>query len=440
MSLLSRASSILSWPLPFENSLLESQFQSELRSKSNKFHLVAGLAGTAGHFYFFALWAITRDHWTTNHQLWRLVALSLSLGLVLMFFSSTMQNMRHRGPLGPLVVMVSLMVLSQTQTNDMLVPRSPSIFAMCCLIFVFLSCPLWGQSRRVNLVYLAFVVTTWVGNFYDQPLFPEYLKREFIFILLACIASYQIALQIEKYDRQLFTQRLEIEQAKHSAETANRSKSFFLAAVSHDLRQPLTALSLWTERIPGLRDDTLRTQVGSEMSQSVNALRQMLDSLLDLSKLDAKAIQVDLQAVDLPLLLTSIAAEYQDRAQAKGITLEVQAAAPDLIAHSDPVQLARIVRNLCHNAVTYTQKGGVILTCALHGEGEIEISVSDTGIGIPLDQQARIFDEYYQVNNPGRDKTKGLGLGLSILAFRSEPSKGTHFSVFCASERGRKSQ
>ena len=225
--------------------------------------------------------------------------------------------------------------------------------------------------------------------------------------------------------------------AKNEADRANLAKSKFLAATSHDLRQPVQSLVLFqaalTERLAGHPVSPLLEVMG----QALSGLRMLLDSLLDVSKLDAGLIVP--QPVDMPLmvLLERLGAEYLPQAVAKQLRLRV--VGTNAVVRSDPVLLERILRNLVENALRYTEHGGVLLGCRRHGD-RLRIAVVDSGIGIDPERQGDIFEEFIQVGNPERDRAKGLGLGLAVvrrlvrllgheLKVRSRPGHGSTFSV-----------
>jgi signal transduction histidine kinase/CheY-like chemotaxis protein len=225
--------------------------------------------------------------------------------------------------------------------------------------------------------------------------------------------------------------------ARQEAEAANRSKTQFFAAASHDLRQPLHAMGLFagalSERI---KDPEVLNVVGS-INQSVAALEGLFNELLDISKIDSGVTQPTLESFPIQRLLDRLKDEFAAECAAKGLAFRI--ASSRVIIHSDPVLLERIVRNLLANALRYTNTGEVAVTAERAGD-VLRLEVHDTGVGIPADQQEKIFEEFYQLANPERSSRKGLGLGLSIvrrltdllghpLALRSQPGHGTVFSL-----------
>ncbi len=224
---------------------------------------------------------------------------------------------------------------------------------------------------------------------------------------------------------------------KDIAESSSRAKSRFLAAASHDLRQPIHAI--------GLLADTLESQAGTpdikilskSISESVYDLTSLLEVILDISKIDAGLIQADARPFQISRLFSNIEKTYSQEAQDKKLQLRVRDS--DQIAFSDYALLERILNNLVANAIKYTETGGVLLAARKRGT-KLRIDVWDTGIGIPESSVDEVFLEYYQIGNLARAETEGLGLGLSIvkglcdalgypIRVRSVHGSGTVFSL-----------
>ncbi|PWC37518.1 ATP-binding protein [Azospirillum sp. TSO35-2] len=221
------------------------------------------------------------------------------------------------------------------------------------------------------------------------------------------------------------------------AERANAAKTHFLAAASHDLRQPVQSLVLLTSALAiRLGDHPAASLVGS-IEASMDALCRLLDAILDVSKLDAGTVSPTVQTVSLGAIFERLEGEYRLRAAEKGIAF--RSVPNSLTLCADPALLERIIRNLVENALRYTDHGRILLGCRRSAKG-LRIQVYDTGIGIPQEHLERIFHEFYQVSNPTRDRGKGLGLGLAIvdrlarlLGYRvhvaSWPGKGSCFTL-----------
>jgi len=230
----------------------------------------------------------------------------------------------------------------------------------------------------------------------------------------------------------------ETEEKSRQLELANLARSRFLAAASHDLRQPLHTLSLYSAALKlHAAPDGATGEIALHINKALASLSALVDSLLDISKLDAGAVQPEPQNVSLKTLIERIDADYRPVANSKG--LEFHVAAPELLVETDPVLLERLVRNLVDNAFKYTAAGNVAITVE-PCERNVRIGVSDTGPGIPAAERERIFEEFYQIGNPERDRVQGLGLGLAIvqrlahllgleLTLESELGRGSTFTV-----------
>jgi signal transduction histidine kinase/ActR/RegA family two-component response regulator len=229
----------------------------------------------------------------------------------------------------------------------------------------------------------------------------------------------------------------ELTAAKERAEAANVGKSKFLAAASHDLRQPLHALGLFLQTLRETELPELERRALAHARRSMDAMEGMFSSLLDVSRLDAQVVVPKLESFALQTVFERARTELEPLAAAKGLRLRT--ARTQAVVHSDPLLLERIVLNLVSNAVRHTQRGAVLLACRRAGEA-LRIEVRDSGPGIPAERHAEIFDEFTQLNNPERDRNKGLGLGLAIVSrlaqllghrvpLRSAPGAGSTFSI-----------
>jgi len=236
-----------------------------------------------------------------------------------------------------------------------------------------------------------------------------------------------------------------LRRAHAETERASRAKSRFLAAASHDLRQPLQAINLLVAALRSTATDPDSAEIVRSIEDSLQATNELLDALLDVSRLEAGALQPRPRPVYVGDLLDRLAPEFAAAAREKGIELRVVASSAAI--RSDPPLLDRILRNLVANAIRYTERGRVLIGCRRRADG-VRIEVWDTGIGIPADKLEAIFEEFYQLGNPERDRTRGLGLGLAIVdrvakllghavEVRSQPGKGSMFAVRCRQPRPR---
>lgn len=228
----------------------------------------------------------------------------------------------------------------------------------------------------------------------------------------------------------------DLQRQKNIAEQANVAKSRFLAAASHDLRQPVHALGMFVSALRGRTMDVEAQRLVEHLDSSVEALDGLFAALLDISRLDAGIVQSHLRPFPIQPMLERVCDDHVAEARAKGIRLVLRPCSA--VVHSDPMLVERIVRNIVSNAVRYTERGRVVVGCRLGKR--LRIQVLDTGRGIPLEQQQQVFEEFYQIENPERDRIKGLGLGLAIvkrlaalldcpLTLASSPGQGTALTL-----------
>jgi signal transduction histidine kinase/CheY-like chemotaxis protein len=221
------------------------------------------------------------------------------------------------------------------------------------------------------------------------------------------------------------------------AEHASREKTHLLASTSHDLRQPLHALALFTETLAERELDPEARELVERIQASAEALEASFTSLLDLSRIEAGAVEKEIGDVALGPLLTRLVREFADAAERKGIALS--AVRTSLHVQSDPVLLGRIVQNLVSNAVRYTREGRVTLDVRAEG-GKAFVAVRDTGPGIPRDAQREIFREFRRLESSAAAAPGGAGLGLAIvdrlvrllgleLRLESVPGRGSCFEL-----------
>ncbi|MBE1203294.1 ATP-binding response regulator [Aminobacter carboxidus] len=276
------------------------------------------------------------------------------------------------------------------------------------------------------------------------------ISTGFLFLLASLVAiNFYYCRITYRMLRETISLRLEnerlvehLQEERDRAQNADRAKTRFLAAASHDLRQPIHALSLLVSTIAVLAK---RGNVPAEQARGlagraksiIGNLSGLLNALLDISKLDAGIVTVARETVGLRELFRDFREEFSAEAKQRGLKWRVVDS--DLKVESDPMMLKRVLNNLLTNAFRYTKEGGVVLGCRKRGN-HVEIQVWDTGPGIPADQQTAIFEEFVQLQNPARDRTQGLGLGLAIvrrtaellkhpLKLKSSPGRGSMFSI-----------
>ena len=228
-----------------------------------------------------------------------------------------------------------------------------------------------------------------------------------------------------------------LEEAKQEAEAANRAKSRFLAAASHDLRQPLQTLALLQGLLARAIEGGKAAGLLQRLGGTLDAMTGMLDTLLDLNQIEAGVVQPEPAGCRIGGLLDRLRDEFAYHAQAKGLALRVMPCRATI--RTDARLLEQMLRNLLSNALKYTERGRVLLGCR-RTRDSLRIEVWDTGIGIPDGELQAVFDEYHQIGNEARERARGLGLGLSIVQrlsallghrvrVRSRPGKGSVFTV-----------
>lgn len=270
------------------------------------------------------------------------------------------------------------------------------------------------QHRTTGLIFLYFVSLGALGALFNQSFRSQVAMRA-------------------RAERLAADLRVQIE----VAETANRAKSQFLAAASHDLRQPVHAVGLFVGALRMIAMPPEATKLIDHIEASSQALDGLFAALLDISRLDAGTVAVERSAFPAAPMLERIVREHQDEARGKGLRLTLVETSARL--YSDPILIERILRNIVANAVRHSHKGRVLVGCRRKAGG-VAIEVLDTGPGIAREHREAIFQEYAQLGNPQRDRAKGLGLGLAIvrrltnllgcdLQLRSEVGRGSCFSL-----------
>ena len=203
-----------------------------------------------------------------------------------------------------------------------------------------------------------------------------------------------------------------VEERTRQLEAANLAKSRFLAAASHDLRQPLHAVGLFVAQLHGRLRTNERGQIVGRIEAALSSMNELFNSLLDISKLDAGGTTANITVFPVAQLLAHAETTFAEAARTKGLSFRV--APSNVWIRSDFILLESVIFNLISNAVRYTNRGGILVGCRKRGN-DLRIEVWDTGIGIPPDQHEKIFGEFYRVSETDRDHRAGLGLGLAIV-------------------------
>ena len=267
---------------------------------------------------------------------------------------------------------------------------------------------------------------------------PEQLTA--LLLIMMSGATMNFAREYAKTLNENLRLRLQLSDKKEALEETARVKTHFLAAASHDLRQPVHAMGLFLESLrPRLRKPEDR-ELLDNVDNALQGLRGMLSEMLDISRLDAEVVHVDRRPLRLCNLLEKLAQEYAPQAAGKGLRLRFRCPDQGITVISDSSMLERILRNLLENALKYTQRGGILLACRQRGD-HVLVQVIDTGRGIAAEKLDEIFLEFTQIDNPARDATRGLGLGLAIvqrlarllgheITVRSRPGQGSAFNLW----------
>lgn len=260
-----------------------------------------------------------------------------------------------------------------------------------------------------------------------------------VIMVLFGLAFDVLARDTFKLFKESYDYRLGLMAALDRAEKASRAKTRFLASASHDLRQPMQTLALFAATLAMRPLDERSRELTRDMNDALLDLTGELDALLDISKLDAGVVQAQLAVFQLESILNRILSIYAPLAEQKQLRLSVDCPR-EICVDIDRKLFDRMLRNLVENAIKYTDPGGWVRINAAARGTTCVVSIADTGRGIPATEQERVFEEFYQLDNPGRDRSKGLGLGLAIvrrladlmsieLTLQSEPGVGSTFDL-----------
>jgi len=325
------------------------------------------------------------------------------------------------------MVFLAIMVLGVTAAGlAVFAPYLRSFIAFsCCALFPFVFQFYLGDSKLQWTLAIMFLL------YLSIILLSGYNMKEAV--------KKSIELRIENMGLvgDLLIKNTQAEHARVEAEQADISKSKFLAAASHDLRQPLHALGLFVDALESRIHYPEVRGIVDNIRISTDALGDLLNALLDISKLDAGVLEPNITEFQLQPLLQRIETDFSERASSKSLSLRIVDCG--FTVSTDTSMLERILRNLVSNAIRYTQQGAVVLDCRREGD-RVAIEISDTGIGIEADEVDHIFEEFYQVENLERDRRKGLGLGLAIvkrlaelldcpITVRSTSGEGSVFTI-----------
>ncbi len=306
-------------------------------------------------------------------------------------------------------------------------PRVFLLFSALCFVPMAARVASDGSEdsyRLAGILLLIFSLTTLLARNYRQA-----LQR-----------ALDLKLQADHLLSQLRLEKGAADAARLEAEIANRAKTQFFTAASHDLRQPLHAMGLFAEALRQKNHDVEVAHLVNSINESVDALEGLFSELLDITRIDSGGIEVHPQHFAVADLYRKLRLHFEPLAFEKGLSLRFRGAGH--LAHADPLLVERIIRNLTSNAIRYTRDGSVLVSCRRRGD-RLQLQVWDTGPGIAEHEQARVFEEFYQVVQAQRTEPhqrKGLGLGLAIvkrlaelmdapIRLDSQTGKGTVFTL-----------
>jgi len=329
------------------------------------------------------------------------------------------------------------------------VPEQQIALVAVILGVAFGSLTLYASHRQAMIAFLPLALLPLIGRMLAQQQAVYVTAAIVVFAVFsfamifgrnfgeAMFESVKNNYENEVLVNQLVSEKGIAEDARRAAETATRSKTQFFAAASHDLRQPLQAIGIYVSLLKKRAQGPLEPLVGN-LSTAVGSLSKLVEELLEISRLDAGAIQPRMQQISIDDMFNVLEQEFAPQASAKGLKLRIRMSG--YTVESDSTLLMRVVRNLIANAVRYTSKGGVLLAARLHGE-VIGIEVWDTGPGIQQQELDRVFEEFYRGESSKGEAAKGgFGLGLSIvkricnvlalpLVVTTRPGSGSVFRV-----------
>lgn len=368
----------------------------------------------------FALWRWFRhvNPGVLDMRRWRRLAISAGAASGLLWGAGTIVLHDPTSLPHQLFVLLATTGIGFTSTY-MTAPLMPAFLAYVVPSYVLSSLPFLLDRDRFHV--LIGILTLLV-----LPLIIQFARG----VSRAFLESVHVRLE----NMQLLT---ELREQKEAAEEANVAKSRFLAVASHDLRQPLHALGLFVQALQESSIAADERHLVGNIRRSVDAMEELFDALLDISRLDAGMVRPRVETFSLASVFERLTFEFGPLARQKGLAL--RAVSTSAYIRTDPTLFERIMRNLVSNAVRYTDRGDVLIGCRREGE-QVRVEVWDTGRGIPADRHREIFREFSQLEAAGSADRKGLGLGLAIVdrlsrllghevRLRSHPGKGSVFSI-----------
>ena len=368
--------------------------------------------------------AETEQQWKAWQRAWHLGTLSSAAmwGATAWVFYPSGQSIQQIG-LIIIIYTLSVAVVPVLATQ----PRVFLVFGALCFLPLAARIASEGTTYGYELaavLVLVFALTTVLARSYRQA-----LRR-----------AIDLKIRGDSLTAQLQVEKQAADDARAQAEIANRAKTQFFTAASHDLRQPLHAMGLFAEALRQKNHDGEVAHLVNSINESVDALEGLFSELLDITRIDSGGVEVQPEHFAMSSILRKLRLHFEPVAFEKGLALRLRGG--QHIVHADPLLVERILRNLVSNAIRYTVDGTVLVSCRRKGDSVL-LQVWDSGLGISEEQQLRVFEEFYQVPSAkevGAHERKGLGLGLAIvkrltdllrapLKMQSQLGRGTVFSV-----------
>jgi signal transduction histidine kinase/CheY-like chemotaxis protein len=423
------------------------------RIRSEQINLVfrSTPAGIAGSFVGVGVAVVILwQQVSTTVLLWWTVAISAILAVeLLLYFRFNLLRVASRPEADRTTAIIIAFVFDALAWGSTLFVLMPPTL-MYQIVLVLILCVLGFGSTVYQSVYLPALYAI------NLPLFLAialgmFLQTGLVYTVLgfAMIAVLGAILVLGRHFNQTLTKAIaanlrsqalmsEVVAQKEAAERANVAKTRFLASASHDLRQPMHTIGLLVGLLRGRPERPEENAVIAKIDASVQAMSNLFSSLLDISKLDAGAVRPNIREFSIGDLLHALELHFAPQAQQKRLAFKVVSSSVTI--RSDSALLESILSNLIANAIRYTERGGVLVGCRRVAGATLRIEVRDTGVGIPEAYRQDIFEEFFQLANPERDRSKGLGLGLSIvkrsvdllghvLRVESHPGVGSVFSI-----------
>ncbi|QNM95363.1 ATP-binding response regulator [Chitinimonas koreensis] len=419
------------------------------RERALAYFSVLFLLGSVRNWYYYADLPLV----SASFGNWFFYAAQVWTATLLLLFSAELCGRRNRRRDLALVAAASLLCTLSAMVGDSAWLERLRAVTYPVLIAT-LPTTLWWLYRgaraagpRVFAGVMAGLAVVLIGAAHDYLVVNDLLGLEANYwlpfsipLVLAAFAVYQLRRMVSALGEvEELADLLEyrVRERTHALELANTAKTRFLASASHDLRQPMHAISILVATLDQRMPRIELGHVVDQLKHGVQAMEELLKGILDLSRLDAGGVHARPTEFALGPLLDAIERSEAAHARERGLALRVRPSR-DWV-RSDPIMLERILRNLVGNALRYTERGGVLVGCRRRGE-RLRIEIWDSGIGIDAEQLPRVFEEFYQVGNAARDRSKGLGLGLSIveqyarllghrIEVRSRPGRGSCFAI-----------